>query len=103
MNIKSKREYTGRTEKFANVVEWVKACIEAVAVTLVSAGLYKMLISYAGREFSVVQFTTASGVTLSTVMLFKMYDEYRETKKEKEIKQREDKQREEKQNVCKTY
>ena len=96
MNIKSKREYTGRTEKFANAVEWAKACIEAVAAILVSAGLYKMLISYAGREFSVVQCATASGVTLSTVMLFKVYDEYRETKKEKEIKQREDKQREEK-------
>ena len=103
MDIKSKREYTGRTEKFANVVEWVKVCIEAAAVTLVSAGLYKMLISYAGREFSVVQFTTASGVTLSTITLFKVYDEYRETKKAKEIKQREDKKREEKQNVCKTY
>ena len=96
MNIKSKREYTGRTEKFANAVEWVKACIEAAAIILISAGIYKMLISYAGREFSVVQFTTASGVTLSTIMLFKMYDEYRETKKDKEIKQREDKQREEK-------
>ena len=96
MNIKSKREYTGRTEKFADAVEWVKACIEAAAIILISAGIYKMLISYAGREFSVVQFTTASGVTLSTIMLFNMYDEYRETKKDKEIKQREDKQREEK-------
>lgn len=77
MNIKE-REHAGKTEKFANAVEWVKAGIEAVAIVLVSAGLYRLLISYAGKEFSTVQFTTASGVTLSSIMLFKMFDEYRE-------------------------
>lgn len=80
MNIKSKREHAGKTEKFAKAVEWVEACIEAVAITLTSAGLYKLLISYAGKEFSIVQFTTASGAILSTVMLFKMYDEHKEKK-----------------------
>lgn len=80
MNIKSNREHAGKTEKFANAVEWAKAGIEAAAIVLVSAGLYKLLITYAGKEFSIVQFTTASGVTLSTVMLFKMYDEYKEKK-----------------------
>lgn len=78
MNIKSKREHAGKTKKFSNAVAWVKAGIEATAIVLVSAGLYKLLITYAGKEFSIVQFTTASGVTLSTVMLFKMFDEYRE-------------------------
>lgn len=83
MNIKSNREHAGKTEKFANAVEWAKACIEATAIVLVSAGLYKLLITYAGKEFSIVQFTTASGVTLSSFMLFKIYDEHRETKRKK--------------------
>lgn len=80
MNIKSNREHAGKTEKFANAVEWVKACIEATAIVLTSAGLYKLLITYAGKGFSIVQFTTASGVTLSTIMLFKIYDEHKEKK-----------------------